>query len=207
LGRLSFGIGFTHYIALPRPALVTAHCGSTVWTRPLRLATATDLGDLEQSDMAIGNGPDHHLKETGNTDSASFPELSSEEPYAHAGQQYREQAEARFASLGLLAVANGQPHANVRAIVDVDLADVPALPVGHRDYERRMETRTKIKAQNQANEERRFTIQMDAWTKVYAYLKQSTERHAPVLSRQIMNLCDLEKTRNLPGGYFDGPRA
>jgi hypothetical protein len=175
------------------------------------VATATDLEQSDRTDMAIGNGngPDHHLKREGDRQHrlgqlsrAFFRKL-----YAHAGQQYREQAEARFASLGLLAVANGQPHANVRAIVDVDLADVPALPVGHRDDERRMETRTKIKAQNQANEERRFTIQMDAWTKVYAYLKQSTERHAPVLSRQIMNLCDLEKTRNLPGGYFDGPRA
>jgi hypothetical protein len=155
--------------------------------------------------MASGDGHDH--QNSNSAKDTAFPELPGEQPLAHAGQQYREQAEATLATLGLLAVANGQPHSGTRAIVDIDLDDVPPLPADHRDFERRMETRTKIRAQNKANAERRLTIQMDAWTKVYGLLKRSTERLAPVLSRQMKNLCDMERTRNMPGGYFDGPRA
>ncbi len=39
------------------------------------------------------------------------------------------------------------------------------------------------------------------------YLKESTEETAPVLSRELKEQCDLSITRNLAGGYFDGPRA
>ena len=60
---------------------------------------------------------------------------------------------------------------------------------------------------NRANEERRFTLTMEAWTEVYTFLKSCTESSAPVLSRQLRDSCDLMKTRSLPGGYFDGPRA
>ena len=160
-----------------------------------------------QSGHKTGSGTVNHLGIHAHDEGLAFPELMSEEPLAHAAKQYREQAEARFAALGLLAVAKGQPYAATRAIVDIDLADLPLLPEGHRDYERRMESRTKIKAQNQANAEKRLTIQLEAWTTIYALLKKSTERHAPVLSQQLKELCDLEKTRSMSGGYFDGPRA
>jgi hypothetical protein len=77
--------------------------------------------------MSSGDGHDHQ-----SPSNIAFPELPGEQPLAHAGQQYKEQAEATLATLGLLAVANGQPHAGTRAIVDIDLNDVPPLPSNQR---------------------------------------------------------------------------
>jgi hypothetical protein len=60
--------------------------------------------------------------------------------HTQLNEHYIEQAESRFAALGLLAVAEGHPHASTMAIIDVGLDEMPPLPPGHRDYERRMET-------------------------------------------------------------------
>ena len=83
---------------------------------------------------------------------------------------------------------------------------MPLLPEGHRDAERRKESRIKVIAQNAANEEKRYTLRLQAWTEVYTALKISTETTAPVLSRVLRDECDLSK-QGVTGGYFDGPRA
>ena len=49
---------------------------------------------------------------------------------------------------------------------------------------RNVETRMNWSAQNTSNEERRMTIGMEAWTKVYTLFKVSTETTAPVFSRE-----------------------
>ena len=141
------------------------------------------------------------------TASGVFPQFPGEDFLAHAGTQYKEQAEARLASRSLLAVAQGDYPPSVKSIVDVDLDSLPELPVGHRDYTRRQETRIKIQTQNAANAEKRYDLLMTAWTEVYTLLKESTETTAPVLSRQLRMSCDLLANRNITGGYFDGPQA
>ena len=138
---------------------------------------------------------------------ADFPQYPGEDVLAHNAVDFQEKAENTLASLGLLAVVHGEEPASVRAIVDVDLSLMPELPLGHRDYHRRMESRIKIQAQNRANAERRYTLTMEAWTKIYTLLKKSTETTAPVLSRELREMCDLAKVRKMTGGYFDGPRA
>ena len=65
-----------------------------------------------------------------------FPQHPGEEPHAHSATQYKEAAEARLAEKGLLAVAQGEEHSSVKAIVDVDLSLLPALPATDRDYHR-----------------------------------------------------------------------
>ena len=152
---------------------------------------------------AVDNGTTRNSA-ANNTD---FPQHPGEDALAHAVQIYKEQVSARLAALGLLSVAQGEPSVEAKYIVDVDLRTLPSLPVGHRDYHRREETRTKIRTQNMANAERRFSIMMAAWTKLYALYKCSTETTAPVLSRELFELCDLSVTHGLTGGYFDGPRA
>ena len=48
---------------------------------------------------------------------------------------------------------------------------------------------------------------MDDWATIYVGLKVCTETTAPMLSRELKELCDLSVTASLPGGSYDGPRA
>ena len=98
---------------------------------------------------------------------------------------HRECGSTLGGACGLLVVANGGKPAAARAIVDIDLGDLPVLPVGDRDYNRRQEARIKIIAQNRSNAEKRKQIELDAWTEMYTDLKISTEVTAPVLSREL----------------------
>ena len=134
-----------------------------------------------------------------------LPAFPGEEVLAHEGVVWIEQAEARFGIL--LAVAQGQPPARTQRIVDIDLTSLPMLPVGNPGYDRRLEIRTRYLAQNEANVRTRFDMTMADWTTIYSALKVSTETTAPMLSREMKEICDLQKTQGLPGGYFDGPRA
>ena len=105
----------------------------------------------------------------------AFPQFPGENVHAHAATQYKEAAKARFAARNLLVVANGGTPAAARAIVDVDLTELPELPVDNRDYSRRLETRIKIKATNAANAQKRLQITLEAWTEIYTLLNVSTE--------------------------------
>ena len=103
-----------------------------------------------------------------------------------------EQIDARLASMGLLAVAkHGEDPESCKSIVDLDLSMLPALAPTHRDYYRNMETRMKWTQVNASNEEKRKTLRLEAWTKVYTLLKVSTETSAPVLSRLMLDECDI----------------
>ena len=92
-----------------------------------------------------------------------------------------------------------------RAIIDFDLALLPELPVGNRDYNRRMESRMKAQAQNDANAAKRDLLELQSWTTLYTKLKTCTGKTAPVLSRSavLATLCDLSLS-GVPGGFFDG---
>ena len=134
-----------------------------------------------------------------------FPQCPGDDVHAHAATVYIEGVEARWAARGLLVVANGGTPAAAKAIVDIDLSELPELPAGHRDYNRRIETRIKIKTQNHSNAEKRKQVVLDAWTALYTDLKISTEANAPVLSRELKDTCDLTSVGY--DGSFDGPRA
>ena len=132
-----------------------------------------------------------------------LPDSPGEDGFlAHDGAVWKEKAEARLVTTHHLAIANGLDPPSVKAIIDIDLTELPELPTDHRDYNRRHESRIKILAQNKSNAERRFDLRMTAWTELYAKLKACTENNAPVLSRELTTLCDLWVTRKLPGGYI-----
>ena len=42
---------------------------------------------------------------------------------------------------------------------------------------------------------------------LYNSIAQCCEKTAPILFRTIFDSCNLEKTRGIVGGFFDGPRA
>ena len=134
-----------------------------------------------------------------------LPQFPGDDFLAHDATAWLEQAEPRLGKL--LAVAQGQQPAAAAAIIDIDLGDLPELPHDHRDFQRRLETRIKVQAQNDANAMKRWTICMEQWTDLYAALKACTETTAPVFSRQLKDACDLAKTRGIAGGYKDGPLA
>ena len=75
---------------------------------------------------------------------ANFPQFPGEYPLAHSAQEFQEKAENALASLGLLAVVQGQELASAKSIVDIDLSLLPELPPDHRDYNRRLESRMRI---------------------------------------------------------------
>ena len=139
------------------------------------------------------------------TISVDFPPFPGEQPLAHAATIFQEKAENILTSLGLLTVVRGGEPTAVRSIIDTDLSELPELPPGDPGYERRVELRIRYITQNKANAEKRLEITMKAWTKAYTLFKACTEKTAPVLSRELLEMCDLSKTRNLAGGWFDGP--
>ena len=132
-----------------------------------------------------------HSKQSGNLELPNFP---GEDPLKHAGTEWKEGAEARLAGAGLLAVANGGYSPAAAEIIDIPLDEIPALPVGDRDYQRRLELRIiriRVQVENARNEERRQRIIMTAWTEVYSALKRCTETTASILSRELFATCNL----------------
>ena len=65
----------------------------------------------------------------------------------------------------------------------------------------------RIKTRNKQNAIPRWFIIMSAWTMLYNSIAQCCEKTAPILFRTIFDSCNLEKTRGIIGGFFDGPRA
>ena len=139
----------------------------------------------------------------------ALPQFPGEEFLAHEGTKFMDLAKPILAKMKLLAVASGQMPAAAAMIKDFDLTKLPSLPHTHRDYTRREETRIKYQSQNEANNDKRNLITYEYWTDLYAIVKASTEKTAPVLSQEIEKACDLSLPANggVQGGFFDGPRA
>ena len=83
--------------------------------------------------LAAGDAATTTLKDTLST-SQDFPQYPGDDVHAHAAKQYQEAVEARWAKRGLLATANGGYPAAANAIIDIDLNELPPLPVGDRDH-------------------------------------------------------------------------
>ena len=151
-----------------------------------------------------GSGKSSTLFET-STDLPQFP--GDQDVLAHVATTFRNAAEARLASRGLLAVAQGGMPPAAAQIINVDLTELPELPVDHRDHNRRKETRIRTITANKANDVKRKQLIYDAWTEIYGLVYKSVEVSAPVLAQELKDHCDLATTSGMPGGYFDGPRA
>ena len=107
-------------------------------------------------------GPDEGAKTPKDLAAAKgdFPQYPGPDALAHAGAQYLEDIDARFALLGLKGVAQGHDSPGARAIIDTDLSKVPVLTAADRDYYRNAEYRSKVETQNAVNEQKRLAIRM-----------------------------------------------
>jgi hypothetical protein len=120
------------------------------------------------------------------TSSADLPQFPGDQDVlAHVATAYRNAAEARLASRGLLAVAQGGMPPAAAQIIDVDLTELPELPADHRDHNRRKESRIRIIATNRANDVKRKQLVYDAWTDIYGLVYKSVEVTAPVLAQEL----------------------
>ena len=182
---------------LPSIGQATTLCGSGGTGIALKMSTAMAAGDA-------GSGKSSTLFET-STDLPQFP--GDQDVLAHVATTFRNAAEARLASRGLLAVAQGGMPPAAAQIINVDLTELPELPVDHRDHNRRKETRIRTITANKANDVKRKQLIFDAWTEIYGLVYKSVEVSAPVLAQELKDHCDLATTSGMPGGYFDGPRA
>ena len=132
---------------LPSIGQATTLCGSGGTGIALKMSTAMAAGDA-------GSGKSSTLFET-STDLPQFP--GDQDVLAHVATTFRNAAEARLASRGLLAVAQGGMPPAAAQIINVDLTGLPELPepVDHRDHNRRKETRIRTITANKANDVKR----------------------------------------------------
>ncbi len=122
-----------------------------------------------------------------------LPDFPSDDPFLHEGRQWKEVADSRLAPAGLLIVAHGKTPVEVDRIIDTNLDDIPELPPEHPHYQRRMELRLKHRQENEKNEIDRCNLTMRYWTALYTSIAQACEKNAPMLFRQLIELCDLSK--------------
>ena len=138
-------------------------------------------------------------------DAPVLPKIKSEKPLRHDADAWMKVAKNILGPL--LAVAEGQTPGSARRIMDVDLSMIPALPAGHRDYERRNEVRLRTRLQNERNQLDRFLLTMRERTLVYISVSTAAEGGAPVLFETMRERCDLSRFGAEYVGFWDGPRA
>ena len=79
-------------------------------------------------------------------------------PKAHEARVWLRNTKARLGRL--LPVAEGKESPTAALIIDHDLTKVPMHHSGHKNYEKRMETRMKLMRENEIMMRKRFDIQM-----------------------------------------------
>ena len=124
-------------------------------------------------------------------------------PMAHESRDWLRSSRARLGRL--LPVAERQNSPAAELIVDHDLGMVPAFPIGHPYYDKRMELRMKLQRENAVFALKRFDLLMSDWTKIYLAVMECCEFSHPTLHEEIYEHCRLD-ARGVPGGY-DGPMA
>ena len=132
----------------------------------------------------MGDGDERSKVSTTRVDLV-LPEFPGEEFFAHAAEDWLEQAQARMAPGGMLAVAQGHEPPACKVIIDVDLSSLPPLPPDARDFYRRQEAILSAQRQNAINAQKRLQITLDMWTAIWMALKICSEKTAPVFSRQL----------------------
>ena len=93
----------------------------------------------------------------------------------------------------ILAAASGkQPDAAAR-IIDTKLSEIPELPIGDRDYNRRIELRISVRKQNERNRMDRYNITMRELTAVFSAIYEAAEQSAPMWARELREACDYSR--------------
>ena len=124
---------------------------------------------------------------------STMPVMQGEEMHLHDAVQYWESTQAALAHAGLLKAAMGMEPDEASKIVDIDLDELPELPADHPGYERRLETRLRMRTQNKSNRRQRYAIIMRQRTSVYSMMYSSAEPKAPIFARELREACDYTR--------------
>ena len=184
-------------LSLFRKTSSGAHCGfPDCATAACALWTAAGLRPTREADVFAGwlrpwwrDDPQGGLNRRLSLRFANLGACRNSEP-----QGGKQSAYGVVTARKLLAVAQGDSPAKADAIIDVVLTDFPAHPLGHKDYERRLQFRTEALAKNKANKTIRRQLTLEAWTELYTLLSASCETTAPMLHRELETKCDLSVT-------------
>ena len=107
---------------------------------------------------------------------------------------------------GLTEVAHHQEPSVIKSIVIIPLDELEELPVDHKYYESRKESRIRIKAQNDAAMVNRYNVWMGLRTGLFASLYNSMEVSNSIFAEQLYEACDYRRL-GLTSGHFDGELA
>ena len=133
-----------------------------------------------------------------------YPSFPGEECLSHVAAQYEEVSKRYLVTTGLYEVAFGGEPIESKAIFD-DMI-LQNGPVGSASHDPRIALHNaKAFATNQRNEQRRLDLLLAARTQLYGLVKGSCKTTAPLLCRELEDMCDLSPM-GFPG-QFDGPRA
>ena len=89
--------------------------------------------------------------------------MPSDQPLRHEGALWDKKSVEALRRTDMLSVARGGEPTECMLIEDYDLEDYPMLDAGHRDFERRMETRNKLMRINRSNAKDRYVKKLKAW--------------------------------------------
>ena len=143
----------------------------------------------------------------GNAPSALLP-FPGQDALAHKAKEWQKARDRHFSKLELQEPLQRRPHPKVLEIKLVPLDELKALLPRERTdagYARIKERLILYESENEAKEQKRFHIQMSAYTTIYFELEGAMTRHASHLVDWARRLCDF-KALGISGGYFDGPR-
>ena len=118
---------------------------------------------------------DEAANHRGSRQAIALPKFPGENPVLHEGVQFWEATQTRLATAGLAKAADGKIPDKAAALIDTDLNEIPVLPIGHRDHERRNEVRLVERKKNAVNRRKRYEITMEQRTAVFSSLYESAE--------------------------------
>ena len=151
-----------------------------------------------------GNGPEDRIASKYSVALKQFPD---EYAQRHIKVEWWDSLMVRMAQVpGLTEVAHGKEPSPVRAYVLTPLDDLPVLPDDHPRYESRLETRARLKAQNDSLMISRYNVWMGLRTGLFASIYNSMESVNPIFAQQIYESCDYRRLGHV-GGHFDGELA
>ena len=90
-------------------------------------------------------------------------------------------------------------------IRDTPLREIPELPVGDRDYNRRQELRITTRKRNAINRIDRHRVVMSERTAIFTAIYEAAEQTAPMFARELKEACDYAQLDATLAGYFDDP--
>ena len=120
-----------------------------------------------------------------------LPDMPSDQPLRHEGALWDKKSVEALRRTDMLSVARGGEPTECMLLEDYDLEDYPMLDAGHRDFERRMETRNKLMRINRTNAKDRYVKKLKTWDVIYVACRENCMRNAPMLYEGIEEKCTL----------------